>query len=121
MDRAVLVHYARRFSQCLTGTTAGKDVIEGEVPPIPGMTPLTLESSTEEIEDRIRAIGSPHFHPAGIYALGSVLDTERRVKGVQELRVADVSVFPVPVGGHPQATLYALAERAAAMIAGEKD
>jgi choline dehydrogenase-like flavoprotein len=121
MDRAVLVHGARRLLQCLTGTTAGQDFVEAEVAPIPGMNPLTLESSTEEIENRIRAVGSPHFHPAGTCALGSVLDTELRVKGVHGLRVADASVFPAPVGGHPQATLYALAERAAAMIAGEKD
>lgn len=121
MDRAVLVHGARRLLQCLTGTTAGQDFVEAEVAPIPGMNPLTLESSTEEIENRIRAVGSPHFHPAGTCALGSVLDTELRVKGVHGLRVADASVFPAPVGGHPQATLYALAERPAAMIAGEKD
>lgn len=121
MDRAVLVHGVRRLLQCLTGTAAGKDFVEGEVAPVPGMEPLTLESSIEEIEDRIRAVGSPHFHPAGTCALGSVLDPELRVKGVRGIRVADASVFPAPVGGHPQATLYALAERAAAMIAGEKD
>jgi len=121
MDRAVLVHGARRLLQCLTGTTAGKDIVECEMAPMPGMAPLTLESSTEEIERRIRAIGSPHFHSAGTCALGTVLDAELNVKGVQGLRVVDASVFPAPVGGHPQATLYAIAERAAAMIAGERD
>jgi choline dehydrogenase-like flavoprotein len=121
MDRAALVYGVRRLLQCLTGTTAGKDIVESEVAPMPGMTPLTLESSTEEIEERVRAIGAPHIHAAGTCALGSVLTTDLQVKGVQGLRVVDASVFPAPVGGHPQATLYALAERAAAMIAGEKD
>jgi choline dehydrogenase-like flavoprotein len=85
------------------------------------MDPLTVESTDDEIKDRIRAFGAPHFHPAGTCALGSVLDTELRVKGVQGLRVVDASVFPTPVGGHPQATLYGIAELAAAVIAREKE
>ncbi|RDW82351.1 glucose-methanol-choline oxidoreductase-like protein [Coleophoma cylindrospora] len=121
MDRAALVHGARRLLQCLTGTTVGQDLVETEVAPVPGMKPLTLESSTEEIEERIRAVGSPHFHAAGTCALGSVVDAELRVKGVEGLRITDASIFPAPLGGHPQATLYAIAERAAAIIAGEKD
>lgn len=121
MDREVLVHGVRRLLQCLTRTSAGQDVIETEVAPAPGMNPLTVESSKEEIEDRIRKVGIPHIHAAGTCAIGSVLDTELRVRGVQGLRVVDASVFPAPVGGHPQATLYGVAERAAAMIAGEKD
>ena len=121
VDRAVLVHGARRLLQCLTGTVAGQDVVEAEVAPIPGMAPLTLDSTTEEIEARIRAVGSPHFHPAGTCALGPVLDNELRVKGVHGLRVVDASVFPAPIAGHPQATLYGLAERAAAFMVGEED
>jgi choline dehydrogenase-like flavoprotein len=121
MDRAVLVHGVRQLLQALTRTTAGQDVIETEVAPAPGMKPLTAESSTEEIEDRIRTIGTPHFHPGGTCALGSVLDAELRVKGVQGLRVVDASIFPAPVAGHPQATLYGITEMSAGMIAGVKD
>lgn len=117
VDRAALVYGVQRLLRSLTNTTAGQDVVETEAPP-PGMTALTIESSKEDIEDRIRAIGFPHFHAAGTCALGSVVDAELRVKGVQGLRVVDASVFPAPVGGHPQATLYAIAEQAAAMIAG---
>jgi choline dehydrogenase-like flavoprotein len=85
------------------------------------MSPLRVESSKEEIEGRIRKVGIPRIHVAGRCALGSVLDAELRVKGIQGLRVVDASVFPAPVGGHPQATLYGLAERAAALIARKKD
>jgi choline dehydrogenase-like flavoprotein len=121
MDRAVLVHGVRRLLQCLTATAAGRDVTETEMAPAPGMNLLTVESRNEEIEDRIRKVGLPPIHAAGTCALGSVLDTELHVKRVQGLRIVDASVFPAPVGGHPQATLYGLAERAAAMIAGGKD
>lgn len=120
-DRAVLVCGVCRLLECFTWTVAGQDVIETEIAPVPRMNPLTVDSSTEEIEDRIRKVGIPHIHAAGTCALGKVLDAEFRVKGVQGLRVVDASVFPAPLGGHPQATLYGLAERAAAMIAGEKD
>jgi choline dehydrogenase-like flavoprotein len=119
VDKEVLVHGVRRLLECLLSTSSGQEVIENEVAPGPGMQPLTVDSTREEIEDRIRSIGFPHFHPGGTCALGSVLDAELRVKGVQGLRVVDASVFPAPLGGHPQASLYCLAERAAAFIAGK--
>lgn len=118
VDRAALVYGVQSLLECLTNTAAGKDVVETEVAPAPGMKAFTVESSKEEIGDRIRTMGLPHFHPGGTCALGSVVDAELRVKGVQGLRVVDASVFPAPVSGHPQATLYGIAEQAAAMIAG---
>ncbi|PQE23315.1 glucose dehydrogenase protein [Rutstroemia sp. NJR-2017a WRK4] len=120
-DRAVLVRGARRLLQCLLSTKAGRDVVEAEFAPAPGLEPLTLESSDKEIEDRIRMVGSPHFHVAGTCALGTVLDAELRVKGVTGLRVVDASIFPAPLGGHPQASLYGIADLAAEMIVGSKD
>jgi choline dehydrogenase len=43
----------------------------------------------------------------------AVLDSAARVYGVKNLRVVDASSFPFPVLGHPQSTIYALAEKIA--------
>jgi choline dehydrogenase len=43
----------------------------------------------------------------------AVVDSKARVFGVQGLRVVDASAFPLLVPGHPQSTIYALAEKIA--------
>ncbi|KAI9690118.1 MAG: hypothetical protein M1822_009079 [Bathelium mastoideum] len=89
--------------------------IEGEAAP-PGMPSLSDRSTDAEIDERIRSTGMAHYHSAGTAAMGKVVDSKLRVYGVLGLRIADASVLPVPIGGHPQATLYALAEQAADII-----
>ena len=115
VDQAALQYGARRILKTLLGTSAGKEHIESEAPP-PGFSPLHAESTDAEIDERIVNFGREHHHSAGTAAMGQVVDTSLRVLGVSGLRVADASVLPVPVGGHPQATLYALAEQAADLI-----
>ena len=46
----------------------------------------------------------------------SVVDAGLRVHGVQGLRVADASVFPTQVTGHPVTVIVAIAERAAELM-----
>jgi choline dehydrogenase len=48
----------------------------------------------------------------------AVVDSKARVFGVQGLRVVDASSFPLLVPGHPQSTIYALAEKIADDIVG---
>ncbi|WP_329456167.1 GMC family oxidoreductase [Streptomyces sp. NBC_01497] len=61
-------------------------------------------------------------HYAGTCAIGTdtdagaVVDTELRVRGVDGLRVADASVMPTIVSADTDATVYALAERAADLL-----
>ena len=114
-DRAALMYGARRLAQALKDTKAGKECILEEVAP-PGLLELTSQSDDHIIDQRIRTVGLPHAHASGTMAMGKAVDTTLKVYGVEGLRVADASVFPVPISGHPQATLYALAEHAADII-----
>lgn len=61
-------------------------------------------------------IVSSMYHLCGTVALGEAVDSHLRVKGVQGLRVADASIFPNNVSGNIQATVYAVAEKAADLI-----
>ena len=62
------------------------------------------------------------YHPAGTCKMGhdddpmAVLDSELRVRGVKNLRVADASVMPLLMCGHPQMACYAIGEKAADLI-----
>jgi choline dehydrogenase-like flavoprotein len=114
-DRVSLMYGTRRVAQVLLDAPAGKAYIECEAPPR-GFQPLNSESADAEIDARIRATRAAHDYAAGAVAMGQVVDSNLCVYGVCGLRVADASVLPVPIGGHPQATLYALAERAAELI-----
>jgi choline dehydrogenase len=58
------------------------------------------------------------YHPVGTCAMGSVVDSELRVNGVAQLRVADASVMPVVPRGNTNAPTIAVAERAADLIRG---
>jgi choline dehydrogenase len=72
-----------------------------------------------------RTVGS-YYHPAGTCRIGSrpedgaVTDPQLRVYGVDGLRVVDASVTPLIPNAHPNATVLALAERAADLILGRR-
>lgn len=94
-----------------------KEEIAEEVPP-KGFGALTARSSDAEIDERNAKVATTIFHPMGTCALGTVLDGEFRVKGVEGLRVCDASVFSEPVAGMPSYMIYALAELFAETLAG---
>ncbi|KAH8091702.1 alcohol oxidase [Cristinia sonorae] len=66
------------------------------------------------------AIGT-EYHPSCSCAmlpqeLGGVVDAELKVYGLDNVRVADASVFPIQFAAHLQAPVYGLAEQAANII-----
>ncbi|OAQ59179.1 glucose dehydrogenase [Pochonia chlamydosporia 170] len=120
LDRDTLVHAAQRTLKAMLATDAMKSIVESETPPsgdgLPDLTPLTADAGDEAIEQRIRQTGTQHHHSGGTASMGKVVDGEGKVMGVTGLRVADASVLPLPLGGHPQATLYPMAEQIASFI-----
>ena len=59
------------------------------------------------------------YHPGGTAAMGKVVDSELRVKGVSGLRIVDASVIPAPIAAHLQVAVYALANQAVDIILSE--
>lgn len=113
-DRAVYRAGARLVAQMME-SSAGQRISTGETPP-GSFNSLTSSTSDAEIDERVRACAGTTYHYAGTCAMGEVVDTECRVKGVQGLRIVDASIMPVSIGAHLQASLYGVAERAAQMI-----
>jgi len=74
--------------------------------------------SQADLREHVRRYAHSLFHPGGTCAIGSVLDDDLRVQGVEGLRVVDASVLPAPVRGNPNAPIMAIAERAADLIVG---
>ncbi len=93
------------------GLAVGEEVL-------PGPTVTT----DAEIINYIRSSLSMVYHAAATCKMGpktdseAVVDSSARVYGTKQLRVVDASAFPFLPPGHPQATVYALAEKIAAEI-----
>ena len=81
-------------------------------------------TTDEQILAYIQQSATTIYHAACTCKMGNdtdpmaVLDSQARVRGVQNLRVVDASSFPILPPGHPTSTLYALAEKIAAQILG---
>jgi choline dehydrogenase len=87
-----------------------------EVYPGPGVRTSTA------VRDYIRRGVGSYWHPCGTCRMGTnasaVTDLELRVHGITGLRIADASVIPEIPNAHPNATVVAIAERAADLVRG---
>jgi choline dehydrogenase len=76
-------------------------------------------SSDAQIVDYMRKSAFTLYHASATCKMGrsndtmAVVDSQARVYGVHSLRVVDASAFPFLPPGHPQATVYMLAEKIA--------
>ena len=82
--------------------------------------PDRAAKSDDEIEEFIRSRAETLYHPVGTCRMGTddmaVVDPELRVRGIEGLRVADVSVMPRLNRGHTQAPAVMIGERAADFV-----
>ena len=78
-------------------------------------------ASDSELRKYVKRTTGTFFHLVGTCAIGTddraVVDPELRVRGIAALRVADASVMPSIVAANTNATVLAIAERCAALIA----
>lgn len=85
---------------------------------VPGKNVTTDAEIAQFAREYVRTV----YHASCTCAMGkiedpmAVLDSKAKVIGVQGLRVVDASSFPFLPPGHPQSTIYALAEKIAADI-----
>jgi choline dehydrogenase-like flavoprotein len=86
------------------------------------LEPGTDVVADSELESDLRRRAELLYHPVGTCAMGdgegAVLDAELRVRGMENLRVADASVMPVIPGGNTNAPTIMVAERAADLVRG---
>ncbi|KAF5497780.1 Oxygen-dependent choline dehydrogenase [Colletotrichum siamense] len=117
VDRHVYREGIRQMTKLMLDTAFGKEYIVGETAP-DNTEPVSLDNTDEYLDSRLAESGVTTWHPHGTCAMGSVVDSNFKVKGVKGLRVVDASVLPVPVAAHLMAPLYAMAEQAASIITG---
>jgi choline dehydrogenase len=86
------------------------------------ITPGSAVQSDAQILDYVKNTATQIWHAGATCAMGkkgdakAVVDSNAKVFGVSGLRVVDASAFPFMVPGHPQATVYMLAEKIAGAI-----
>ncbi|XP_067644776.1 neither inactivation nor afterpotential protein G [Eurosta solidaginis] len=73
------------------------------------------------LECVMRYVGLGSHHPGGTCVMGtsannSVVNSEFKVHGVDNLRIIDASVLPTPISGNPNSVIIGMAIRGATMI-----
>jgi choline dehydrogenase-like flavoprotein len=72
----------------------------------------------ESLQAHVERFSTTLYHPVGTCAMGSVVDGDLRVLGMEALRVVDASVMPTLVRGNTNAPTIMVAEKAADLIRG---
>jgi len=83
----------------------------------PGPSVQTDEEIVEFLKEQFRS----SFHTVGSCSMlpredGGVVDNKLKVYGTTNIRVMDISIIPLHIAGHPQATAYAIGELGADII-----
>ncbi|SOE65703.1 Choline dehydrogenase [Burkholderia sp. D7] len=112
-DRQMAINAFRLMRNVLAAKSLAS-LLEGETRPGAAL------QSDDEIIDLYRREGQSGFHACGTCKMGTdrlaVLDSRLRVRGVDGLRVMDLSVTPTMISGNTNGPMMAMAWRAADLI-----
>jgi choline dehydrogenase len=104
-DKAAIMAGYKQL-RALFGQSALKEKVVAQLFPGPDVT------TDQQIWATIQKQTYSFHHPVGTVAIGKALNSNWRLKGLNGIRVVDSSTFPYPTTCHPQAVVYALANRA---------
>ncbi|KAJ6103163.1 hypothetical protein N7486_005590 [Penicillium sp. IBT 16267x] len=110
-DQELAIAMFKRMRQAFQSKAMAPVIIGDEYYPGTGV------QSDSEILEFIKNNVMPLWHAAATCKMGTsdddmaVVDSQARVFGVDGLRVVDASAFPFLPPGHPQSTVYMLAEK----------
>ncbi|RGP70897.1 alcohol oxidase [Fusarium sporotrichioides] len=117
LDMEVMKH-CLQFVQKIVNTEPLSNIIRA-----PASPPAAAYEDGKLMAEWITQNTITDWHPVGTCAMGGragieggVVDERLRVYGVRGLRVVDASIMPLQISAHIQATVYAIAEKAAYMI-----
>lgn len=108
--------YGLKFSRKILYTNAMREIIDTEL--LPGNSITTDTEWEEYVRDTCETV----YHPSGTCKMGlinntdTVVDPSLKVKGIDNLRVCDASVFPDMVSVNINNTVMMVAERASEII-----
>ncbi|KAL2067646.1 hypothetical protein VTL71DRAFT_15742 [Oculimacula yallundae] len=117
-DQAVAIAAYKRLREAFASKAMSSVLIGGEY--FPGPAVQTDAQILKTIQETLQTV----WHAACTCKMGragdpeAVVDSEAKVFGVSGLRVVDASSFALLPPGHPQSTVYVLAEKIAAGILG---
>ena len=114
-DEFILVE-GLKLARRIAAQSPLRDWVKRELFPGEGVT------SDAELSAYGRQVAGTVYHPAGTCKMGAaddetaVVDPTLRVRGVENLRVADASIFPAMIGVNPNLTIMMIGERCAEFI-----
>ncbi|KAF2848532.1 GMC oxidoreductase [Plenodomus tracheiphilus IPT5] len=119
LDMLVMTEACKFANEIVMKGKGTKNIIKGSWP-----ADLTHHTYTEreEWEGHVKQHATTCYHASGTCKMGreddpdAVLDSRLRVRGVRNLRVADMSSIPRVNNGHTQMVAYGIGEGAAEMI-----
>lgn len=123
--RLNMLEHPEDVAELVTGFHLGRELLQQ--PALAAFTGRELSPGTEvqtdeQIANWLRATCHSSYHPCGTCKMGtdelSVVDPQCRVRGIDNLRVADASIMPVIPSANLNCPTMMIGEKAADMIAG---